>query len=113
MTRSHPTSKFAGATPRSKSWRRCTFVARQRGHDEDTIIRQGVLRQGVAYLRKADTPRTLTQRARAALDAGLSGCNDQAPAATASTTPELPLVTASSSASASAATAPITVTTGF
>ena len=50
---------------------------------------------------------------RPVLDAGLAGCNDQAPAATASAATEVPLATASSSASASAATAPMTVTTGF
>ena len=90
-----------------------TEVLFMSGYNEDTIIRQGVLRQGVAYLQKPFTPQILTQRVRAVLDAGLAGCNGQAPAATASATPELPLATASSSASASAATAPMTVTTGF
>ena len=83
------------------------------GYTEDTIIRQGVLRQGVAYLQKPFTPDVLTQRVRAALDAGLAGCNDQAPAATASAASDVPRVMPSSSASASAATAPMTVTTGF
>ena len=83
------------------------------GYTEDAIIRHGVLRQGVAYLQKPFTPDVLTQRVRAALDAGLAGCNDQAPAATASAASDVPRVTASSSASASAATAPMTVTTGF
>jgi two-component system, cell cycle sensor histidine kinase and response regulator CckA len=38
------------------------------GYNEDTIIRQGVLRQGVAYLQKPFTPPALTRRVREALD---------------------------------------------
>jgi two-component system, cell cycle sensor histidine kinase and response regulator CckA len=38
------------------------------GYNEDTIIRQGVLRQGVAYLQKPFTPSGLTRRVREALD---------------------------------------------
>jgi two-component system, cell cycle sensor histidine kinase and response regulator CckA len=38
------------------------------GYNEDTIIRQGVLRQGVAYLQKPFTPSGLTGRVREALD---------------------------------------------
>ena len=38
------------------------------GYNEDTIIRQGVLRQGVAYLQKPFTPAGLTRRVREALD---------------------------------------------
>jgi two-component system cell cycle sensor histidine kinase/response regulator CckA len=42
------------------------------GYNEDTILRQGVLRQGVAYLQKPFTPAALTSRVREVLDERLS-----------------------------------------
>jgi two-component system, cell cycle sensor histidine kinase and response regulator CckA len=38
------------------------------GYNEDTIVRQGVLRQGVAYLQKPFTPAALKRRVREVLD---------------------------------------------
>ena len=38
------------------------------GYNEDTIVRQGVLRPGVAYLQKPFTPAALTRRVREVLD---------------------------------------------
>ncbi|MDQ3136076.1 MAG: ATP-binding protein [Gemmatimonadota bacterium] len=38
------------------------------GYNEDTILRQGVLRQGVAYLQKPFTPAALMRRVREVLD---------------------------------------------
>jgi two-component system cell cycle sensor histidine kinase/response regulator CckA len=38
------------------------------GYNEDTIVRQGVLRQGVAYLQKPFTPAGLLHRVRDTLD---------------------------------------------
>jgi hypothetical protein len=38
------------------------------GYNEDTIVREGVLRQDVAYLQKPFTPVALTQRVREVLD---------------------------------------------
>jgi two-component system cell cycle sensor histidine kinase/response regulator CckA len=42
------------------------------GYNEDTILRQGVLRQGVAYLQKPFTPAALTSRVREVLDERLA-----------------------------------------
>jgi len=45
-----------------------TAVLFMSGYNEDTIVREGVLRQDVAYLQKPFTPVALTQRVREVLD---------------------------------------------
>lgn len=51
------------------------------GYNEDAIVREGVLRQGVAYLQKPFTPATLMRRVRSALDERLEQLEDEARAA--------------------------------